>query len=236
MDNIYLVNYSPIRTKRHKLIDLLNKGLSRYGFKIVLQPNPKIDMSTVEQRINMFHLLESALTWGVEGEVVEFGCYAGQSAMLFQKVIMHFDKHKTIYLYDSFEATFGRPRDVEAELRNNFSHALLHNPVVIRGKLEDTVPLNLPEKISFAHIDCGIGIDQFIHKNLIIHLVNNVYHRMSTGAVCMFMDYYDKSKGHHGRDFNPGVKPACDEFFADKPEKVSALYGNQYSHGYFRKL
>jgi hypothetical protein len=33
----------------------------------------------------------------------------------------------------------------------------------------------------------------------------------------------------------PGVKRACDEFFADKPERMYALYAGPYAHGFFRK-
>ena len=34
---------------------------------------------------------------------------------------------------------------------------------------------------------------------------------------------------------SPGVKKACDEFLADKPESVSVLYSGHYTTGYFRK-
>ncbi|MEB0278187.1 MULTISPECIES: hypothetical protein [unclassified Mucilaginibacter] len=50
------------------------------------------------------------------------------------------------------------------------------------------------------------------------------------------MDYFDASTGVEGLDINPGVKLAYDEFFADKPEKIACLWGNQYNHAYFRKV
>jgi O-methyltransferase len=34
---------------------------------------------------------------------------------------------------------------------------------------------------------------------------------------------------------SPGAKRACDEFFVDKPEKVSVLYAGDYTNGYFRR-
>ena len=37
-------------------------------------------------------------------------------------------------------------------------------------------------------------------------------------------------------DILPGVKQACDEFFKDKPEKVSVLISGFERHGYFRKI
>jgi O-methyltransferase len=58
---------------------------------------------------------------------------------------------------------------------------------------------------------------------------------MSQGAVCLLADYHDPVKTNRGTDSNPGVKWACDEFFSGRMEKVSALYGNHYSHGFFRR-
>jgi hypothetical protein len=65
--------------------------------------------------------------------------------------------------------------------------------------------------------------------------LESVYPRMSPGAGCLLMDYHDPAITVRGNDENPGLKKACDEFFKDKEEKVFVLYGNQYSHGYFRK-
>jgi O-methyltransferase len=50
------------------------------------------------------------------------------------------------------------------------------------------------------------------------------------------MDYHDSLGGATGYDVNPGVKLACDEFLASKPEKIVSLYGNQISHAFFRKV
>ena len=236
MDNIFLVSLPTKKPETKRWVGLLNKIFARLGYKLALQPNPRVDMSTIEQRINMFHLLESTIACGVEGEVAEFGCFTGQTAMLFQKVIVNHNKSKTVFLFDSFETDFGLQRDVESELKNNFSHAMLPMPKIIKGRFEQTVPEQLPSKLSFVHIDCGVGTDPLIHKNQVLHLLKHIYPIMSTGAICMLMDYCDRDRGHTGRDFNPGVKIACDEFFTNKPEKVYALYGNQYSHGYFRKI
>jgi len=51
------------------------------------------------------------------------------------------------------------------------------------------------------------------------------------------MDYYDSDvRTVFAGALNPGVKLACDEFFRSKPEKIVSLYGNQYAHGFFRKV
>jgi O-methyltransferase len=59
---------------------------------------------------------------------------------------------------------------------------------------------------------------------------------MSNGAICVLMDYHDKTVNNIAYNINPGVKLGCDEFLSDKPERIISLYGNQYSHGYFRKV
>jgi O-methyltransferase len=97
------------------------------------------------------------------------------------------------------------------------------------------VPAELPEKISFIHIDCGFGGDPLAHKKVILHLFEHIYPRMSPGAVCVLMDYNDPAANGLAQDLAPGVKMAADEFLAGKPESMVALYGNSYLHGYFRK-
>ena len=59
---------------------------------------------------------------------------------------------------------------------------------------------------------------------------------MTPHAICLIMDYRDPEKTVGGSDSFPGVKEACDRFFKEKPEKVFVLYGNQFPHGYFRKV
>jgi O-methyltransferase len=69
-----------------------------------------------------------------------------------------------------------------------------------------------------------------------------VYPRLSPGAVCLVDDYCDFDVFREAVDLCPGVKRACDEFLANKPEKVAVMYGGYDSalgygsHGYFRKL
>lgn len=49
------------------------------------------------------------------------------------------------------------------------------------------------------------------------------------------MYYFDKASGDQSLDVNPGVKLACDEFLAGKPECVMVLYGNYFSYEFLRK-
>ena len=63
-----------------------------------------------------------------------------------------------------------------------------------------------------------------------------VYPRMATGGLIVLMDYHVDGVTVHGRDVNPGVRLATDEFLIDKREQVRILYGGDCSHAYIRKL
>ncbi|HOY28766.1 MAG TPA: TylF/MycF/NovP-related O-methyltransferase, partial [Flavobacteriales bacterium] len=102
-----------------------------------------------------------------------------------------------------------------------------------KGWFEATIPSQLPERISFALIDGDL-------YESTKHVLPHLYERMAPGAIGMIAVYYDEAiyprKALAGGYKSPGVKRATDEFFRDKPEKVSLLYANEYSNGYFRKL
>jgi O-methyltransferase len=58
---------------------------------------------------------------------------------------------------------------------------------------------------------------------------------MSRGGICVLMDYHDPARTLHGWDCSPGVKLACDRFLFDRPERIRSLFGDEYSHAFFRK-
>jgi O-methyltransferase len=236
--NNFFVSEQPFATAERRLITLLNKGINflRPGYRIAAPPNPVVDMTTLEQRINYFHLLDATIAAQVPGDVIELGCFTGQCALLFQKVIQQHHSDKTLHLYDSFEVKFTLQGSIEDILRENFATTSLHMPVLHKGYFQDTLPAQLPAKICFVHIDCGFGGDVAAHKEVMLHCLQTVYPRMSNGAICVLMDYHDSLGGATGYDVNPGVKLACDEFLASKPEKIVSLYGNQISHAFFRKV
>ena len=238
MDNFFITDQPFGLKKNSPIVNLINKGLRlvKAGYRIQPRPDPIADMNTIEQRINYFHLLDAVIANNIPGDIVELGCFTGQCAMLFQKVIEMNESDKKLHLYDSFESKFGIRGSVETTLNNNFAHSGLTLPILHKGYFEQTIPEQLPDKIAFVHIDCGSGRDRFEHKKTIIHCLESVYPRMSKGAVCVMMDYHDNTVDTTGFDVNPGVKLGCDEFLAGRPEKIISLYGNQYSHGFFKKV
>ncbi|GAB3429693.1 TylF/MycF/NovP-related O-methyltransferase [Niabella aquatica] len=208
-----------------------------YNYKIKRDIDAFRDMNTLEQRINFFHILSAVIENNVEGAITEFGCFTGQCAILFQKILDFNQSDKTLHLYDSFEKKFSySDKDIEQVLIENFKEQGLKIPVIHKGLFSETLPGELPEQIAFAHIDCGFGGDKFQHKEIVLFCLENIYDKMTRGAVCILMDYINISTNDPGIDCNPGVKLACDDFFKDKPEIIISLYGNQISHAYFKKL
>ncbi|MBL4678342.1 MAG: hypothetical protein JKY70_19390 [Mucilaginibacter sp.] len=201
----------------------------------IKQQDTSVDMNTVEQRINYYHLLSSVITFDIPGDVVELGCFTGQCAILFQKVIEQHTSNKQLHLFDSFHVPFTFKGDVEEELKQNFSRANLKQPIIHKGNFKDTLPSQLPDEIAFVHIDCGFGGDKMEHRDVLLHCFESIYPRMTKNAICVLMDYYDPQENAQGIDINPGVKLAFDIFFKDKPEQITALFGEMYNHAYFRK-
>jgi O-methyltransferase len=238
MDNFFIAR-QPFRSRKPSpIVNFINKGLRlvKAGYHIHPLPDPVEDMNTIEQRINYFHLLDGLIDNQVPGDIVELGCFTGQCAMLFQKVIEMNDSYKELHLYDNFQSKFKIQDSIETILNNNFRSSALRLPILHKGSFEQTIPEQLPRQICFVHIDCGSGGDPEFHKKTMLHCLASIYPRLSKGGVCAMMDYHDRSVNNTGYDVNPGVKLACDEFLANKPEKVNSLYGNQYSHGFFKKL
>ncbi|WP_421943904.1 TylF/MycF/NovP-related O-methyltransferase [Pedobacter sp.] len=238
MDN-YFISKPPYgrNYKKNGLINFVNK-CSRYfkfGYSVVVSDSQK-DMNTIEQRINYYHLLDAILVHNVEGEIIELGCFTGQCAMLFQNVLQQRYSKKQLYLFDSFEIKFSETGSIEEKLIENFKKNKLKLPILVKGFFQDTLSEKLPSKIAFAHIDCGFGGNPEEHKTILLFCLNEVYKKMSNNAICVLMDYFDENINGERNNHNPGVKLACDEFFIDKSEEIVSLYGNQYSHAYFRKI
>ena len=197
-------------------------------------PDETCEMTTVEQRINMYHLVTQVLCYDVPGDLVELGCFTGHSAVLIEAVIEQYAPTRELHLFDNFRMKGGVRTNIKNTLLENFRTARLRLPRIHEGTFQETVPQQLPAAIAFVHIDCGYGGDTELHKQTILYCLEHIYPRMSPGAIGLLMDYYDPD-AKTGLDCNPGVKLACDEFFGDKPESVAVLYANDYSHGFFRK-
>ena len=222
-----------VKGKRTFYVNLINRLFEKFNLlhRLTKIPDPFSDMTVIEHRLNLYHLLTSVIENGVEGDVVEFGVYTGETALLLQKTLKLHGSPKTLHLYDTFDVKFvDFEESVESELMNNFKSNNLDLPVIHKGLFQDTFPSQLPDKIAFAHIDCGLGGNVELHRDVLLYCLEQLYPRLTQGGICALMDY-DIVRNEKAN--NPGVKMAADLFFADKPEAVFALFGDQ---GYFKKL
>jgi len=183
--------------------------------------------------VHLFRLLGEVIVGEIPGDVVELGCYRGNTAVYFQKVLDALGSPKRLHLYDSFQGLpQQRPEDQEAaaflkpgalsctpaDVARTFAARGARPPEVHAGWFRDSLPRDLPATIAFAHLDGDM------YDSMLVSL-EHVYPRLSQGAVAVIDDYSWSG--------TPGVKKACDRFFATKPETVSALPGT--TQGYIRK-
>lgn len=247
MDNTFIASYldwdhrTPTDWQR-----FANRVLRKLKRNTRLTPAPG-DMANVEARMNLFFLIEQVMVHGVPGDVVDIGCYAGDSTIVMQKVVTTLAPEKTVHAYDSFE---GLPTLTDNDLKDKvyqkgymattmdvfkqrFNTVGLKMPEIHKGWFEDTIPGQLPDRISFAWMDGDL-------YESAKHYLPHLYERMSPGAIGAIAVYYDEKKfprkGLSPAYISPGYRRALDEFLADKPEKVSLLYSNEYTMGYFRKV
>ncbi len=206
-----------------------------------VSPMTSGSMTNIEQRMNIYHLVNQVLAYDVDGDFVELGCNSGQTAVLISKVMQMHGAKKRLAVYDSFEGLpplspidktdfLGQGDLVTSEdvVRSNFAKYDLPLPEIHKGWFHDTLPKGLPEKICFAHLDGDLY--EFILVSL-----QHVYPRMTNGAICLIDDYCDPMINPTGWNRLPGVKKACDEFLNGKPEHIHFIYSGAYSHAFFRR-
>lgn len=217
----------------------VNKVLRRRPLRLRLERavDGRIDMTTVEQRVHLMQLLTVAVQYEIPGDVVELGTFEGKTAVLLTKVLEALGSSKKLHVYDAFDVGYflGEGADVLTRLRQNFAAAAARPPVIHKGYFEQTLPTELPELISFVHLDVGVGPHPDRHRGIMLKCLESLYPRLAPGGICLLMDYNDGSFPDVP-DGHPGVRQATDQFLTDKPEKAIPLYGGQGAMGYFRKI
>lgn len=199
------------------------------------QPGSTGYMTSVETRINLYHLVSQVLAYGVRGDLMEVGTYIGSTAALVQWVIDGEGHGQQLHIYDSFEKSWGVPDPLDT-LERNLQKYCATLPVIHVGRFEETIPSQLPEAISFINIDCGCGNPTDEHVSVMKHVLDHVYPRLTAGGICSLIDYWKRGLHDELDNPNPGVQIAVDRFLMDKPEEVSVLFAHEIVHAYFRKM
>lgn len=191
-------------------------------------------MVSLQQVVNIQHLLTRIIEDGVEGDILELGCHTGSTAAIISSILEAEHTEKHFHAYDRFNFEVAG-ENIREQFEQHFAELELEAPSIHEGDIFELVPKELPERVAFVHIDLGVGTALDAHKNVVSHVLENVYPRMPKDAVGLLMDYHDVERTIEGSNSNPGMATAADAFFEDKPEEVFTLYGGPYSHGYFRK-
>lgn len=178
--------------------------------------NKSIDSSIINssQIRGLLTYLGDVLHHRKSGDVVELGCYVGESSKYLRKLLDVYNSDKRLIVYDSFQGlpplsekdghygwkpgTLNTTKDV---LIHNFEQNGLKPPEIVEGWFKDIKEDDLPSEICFAFLD-GDFYDSIIDS------MRKIYDRMVDGGVILFHDW--------NRPDLPGVDAALRDFFAEK--------------------
>jgi len=175
------------------------------------QPAAVSQVSSTETAI-LISLLQQVLAKNIAGDVVELGCYKGDTSILFQRELQKTDK--TLWLYDSFAGLPEKTREdssaagdqfksgelfvTKREVIEKFKRQNLPLPKIKKAFFEDLDPTNdLPEKICFAFLDG----DLYTSIKTSLTLVQD---KMQPGSIVIIHDYNNPEL--------PGSARAVDEW------------------------
>lgn len=162
----------------------------------------------------------------VPGDIVECGVSIGHGALLFLLLSEYVGVARVYYGFDSFA---GFPDPVEKDEKTPITgRAFWANPPetvmkvlrdgripeqwikervrLTKGWFHDTLP-GYGGRIALLHLDCDLYESYKF-------CLETLYDRVAPGGIIMFDEYAD--------DRWPGATKAIDEFFAERPERVSA--------------
>lgn len=152
---------------------------------------------------NLQQCVETVLTEGVQGDLIETGAWRGGSCIFMKAILAAYDDdRRTVYVADSFE---GLPRpDAEKypadlgddlyqydylavsleQVKQNFAtYGLLDDNVVfLKGWFKDTLPRAPMEKLAVMRLDGDL-------YGSTIEALENLYPKLERGGFCIIDDY-----------------------------------------------
>ncbi len=158
-------------------------------------------------------------TLDLPGDVVEFGCYEGDTSILLADAMRN-NPDKWLYLYDSFEGLpeksaednsadgwrfkAGELKASPDTVRHKFKKYALPEPVIVKGWFNELSDSDLPSEISFALLD-----GDFYES--IKTSFNFVAPRLVSGGKIVVHDYRNAEL--------PGAGMAVNEFLEKHPDE-----------------
>ncbi len=165
-------------------------------------------------------LKELEQTLDLPGDVVEFGCYEGDTSILLADALRN-NPDKWLYLYDSFEGLpektaedksadgwrfqAGELKASPDTVRSKFKKYDLPEPVIVKGWFDQLDNSDLPESISFALLDGDF-------YNSIKTSLELVAPRIVSGGIIVVHDYRNARLPGSGRAVNEFLGEHADEY------------------------
>ena len=187
--------------KLHKIMSFENKMVE----PIIIASN---------QIEKLVHGLLNVHENNIEGDVVEFGCFVGESSKYLMKTLVELNSDKKLFVYDSFEGLpdltqweensgwrAGTLKTSEEVLINNFETNGLPLPIIHKDWFSNVPQDKIPEKISFAFLDGDF-------YNSIYDSLSKVYDKVQDGGYIFFHDFR--------RPDLPGVDAAIRDFLQER--------------------
>jgi len=174
--------------------------------------NKQVDSSIIN-RDQITGLVTYCLeSMSLEGDVVEFGCYVGESSKYLMRTILEAKKDKKLYCIDSFEGLPelgemeknsgwqpGTLKTSEDVIKNNFISNNLPLPTIIKSWFKDVT--GLPDKVCFAFLDGDF-------YSSIYESLEKIYDKVADGGYIAVHDYK--------RGDLPGVEKAINDFLKER--------------------
>lgn len=189
-------------------------------------------MTGLERRASLIGAVDHIVRHRIEGDIVECGVWRGGSMMTVALALMaRGDTSRHLYLYDTFEG-MSEPTAADKALSGESAQAQLERTTrdhplwavagfedvqanlastgypaerihYVRGKVEDTIPRTLPQRIALLRLDT----DWYESTR---HELQHLYPLLARHGMLLIDDY-----GHW-----QGARQAVDEYFANAAEPV----------------
>ncbi len=224
----YRINVISSNIKNH----VIPSDMDNEFVKIYIQCKEKT-MTSIERMFSLYKAIEHIIKHNIPGDIVECGVWKGGSMMLAALTLIKMNEiGRKIYLYDTYEG-MSEPTLHDIRSSDNYKaqikwyqlkksnlkwdYASLEevkknmystkypkeNLMFIKGKIEDTIPEIIPEKISILRLDTD-WYESTYHE--LIHL----FPKLVKYGILILDDY-----GHW-----KGAKEATEKYFKEKNIKI----------------
>lgn len=164
--------------------------------------------------------LESVCRSGIDGDIVEFGCYVGTTSLFISRLLRECNETRQFHVYDSFEGLpektiqdasgageqfkKGELAASKSDFITQYKKAGLPLPRIHKGWFSGISSNDVPAKIAFAFLDGD-------YYESIRDSLSQITQKLMSGATIIVDDYYNQQL--------PGAQRAVDEW-SDAHESI----------------